>query len=121
MNWAVVIDDRKFDVRGVDLIGRYALVAAGYTGLHVLDISDLSNPVRVGGFKTKRSALAVKTAGSRAYVLDSNRLRVLDISKPIAPFEVREHALPVKASRMQLGGDGVYVAGMEGGLVVIDR
>ena len=75
--------------QAVAVFGHYAYVAAGSSGLFVLDISDPAAPVLAGSYDTPGQALGVTVAGNYAYVANgSDGLLVLDISDPSAPIKV---------------------------------
>ncbi len=57
---------------GVAVIGKYAYVADGDTGLRVVDVSTPSAPVEAGFYDTPWSALRVAVAGGTIYVADSS-------------------------------------------------
>jgi hypothetical protein len=54
----------------VKVQGSYAYVAIGAGGLAVVDVSNPTNCVRVGGFDTVGSAEGVAVLGNHAYVAD---------------------------------------------------
>jgi hypothetical protein len=58
---------------GVAVVGNYAYVAAEGAGLHVFDVRNPADPVRVGGYDTSGSALAVAVSGNRIYVADGEK------------------------------------------------
>ncbi|MFY9824739.1 MAG: hypothetical protein WAM82_25400, partial [Thermoanaerobaculia bacterium] len=71
---------------GVAVDGSYAYVAAGLTGLWVIDVSQLSTPQIVGHYDTAGNANAVRVAGGFAYVADgANGLAVVDVHDPANP------------------------------------
>ena len=59
-------------VRGVTVVGSYAYVAAGYSGLWVFNISNPVNPTAVGSYDTAGYAYNVFVAGDYAYVADGS-------------------------------------------------
>lgn len=59
-------------VRGVTVVGSYAYVAAGYSGLWVFNISNPANPTAVGSYDTAGYAYNVFVAGDYAYVADGS-------------------------------------------------
>lgn len=69
-------------VRGIDVSGSYAYVAAD--SLYVLDISTPSSPVEVGSFGSLEArSRAVTVVGDYAYLADQkDGLRIVDISIP---------------------------------------
>jgi hypothetical protein len=113
---------------GVYVSGNYAYVANGIgyaigggnvVGLVVIDVSNPSNPRKVGHFGTSDATWDVYVSGNYAYVANGVLgLRVIDVSDPSKPREVgffdTRYALGVYVS-----GDYAYVAAGVG-LVVID-
>ena len=72
------------------MAGRYAYVALGGAGLAVIDLSNPTNCVRVGGCTSGR-ANGVAVSGNYAYVAEGPRwtgsnyvgsLQVIDVSNP---------------------------------------
>ena len=71
---------------GVAVSGNYAYVADGSAGLQVIDVSNLANPQRVGGYNTSGDAYIVAVSGNYAYVADrAAGLQVIDVSNPANP------------------------------------
>ena len=63
--------------------GNYAYLADGYTSLHVIDVRDPANCVRVGGYETIGHARGVAVSGNYAYLTDDVAgLQVIDVSDP---------------------------------------
>ena len=102
--------------KAVGLSGNYAYVAAG--GLHVVDISDPSNPKRLGGFDTSRNTEGVAVAGQHAYVIDAQSLHVLDVADPGHPRRLGTCDIPGRGTGIALSGNYAYVTTT--GLSVID-
>jgi hypothetical protein len=103
----------------VDLAGNYAYVAAGLTGLWVVDISDLANPVIAGSINTPDRANAVKIAGTVAYVADSFDVAAIDVQDPAHPALLGQ--LPSGfAMGLAVNGGLLYVADWTYGLRIVD-
>jgi hypothetical protein len=104
----------------------YACVAAG-DGLHVLDVSDPSAPVKIGFYPTPDAALDVAIVGNTAYVAEvysetddpraRGGLRILDLSDPAQPNEIGFYPMnPSQADEFERpnaprGARGVAVTG----------
>ena len=74
---------------GVHVTGGYAYVAAGSSGLRVVNVSDPTIPIEVGAYDTPGYAENVYVAGGYAYVADKEGgMRVIDVSDPTTPVEV---------------------------------
>ena len=110
---------QRFDVRGVDVAGSHAYLAAGYSGLSVVDVSDPKNPREVGRYDTPRAARTVRVSGPYAYVGDLKWLRVFDISEPSAPREIASYKAPATAAAIWIADSKVYVAAYEAGLMIL--
>ncbi len=71
----------------VALNGHYAYVSSGNL-LMVLDISDVTAPVKMGELSLQDNIYDIKVSGDYAYVANWNEgLRIIDISDPEAPIE----------------------------------
>ena len=100
--------------------GGYAYVADRRSGLHILDVSQPTEPTRIATVNTPGNALDVEVAGSYAYVADYNRgLRIIDISDPSRPQEVGAYGLDYVWD-VAVAGDYAYVADGRYGLRVVD-
>jgi len=94
----------------VAIAGIYAYVAAGGSGLRIVNVSTPTTPSEVGALDTPGNAQDVAVAGSYAYVADGNSLRILNVSNPVAPFEVGFHDMPGNAVGVAVAGNYAYVA-----------
>jgi hypothetical protein len=91
----------------VYVAGRYAYVAAGPSGLKILDITNPASSTVVGTYAGISNAQAVVVSGKYAYVGDStNGLVVIDVSKPSAPSLVSSIAA---GNALNLAFSGRYV------------
>lgn len=73
----------------VTVAGDYAYIAAGFTGLHIVNVSNPTAPVGVGIYDGLGFAQQVAVSGDYAYVTDAyGRVGAIDISDPAAPVEV---------------------------------
>lgn len=80
-------------VMGVDVKGNYAYVVSDFgieDSLFIIDVSDPTNPVRVGERKTL-SALSIDVVGNFAYT-GGSKIEVWDITDPLNPFKTDELA-----------------------------
>ena len=99
----------------------YAFVADEYYGLRILDVTDPTAPVQVGGYpKQSGYPRDVAVAGHYAYLVSKNDdLRVIDISNPGYPEEVGSYELSGSFPGVAVSGDYLYVAN-DAGLHVLD-
>jgi hypothetical protein len=112
----------------VAVSGKYAYLADGPAGFHVIDITNPAHPQAIGECQTTGDAHAVAVAGPYAYVLERwcddstgprGRLQVIDITKPAKPQRVGECDTGFWGQDVAVSGKYAYVAG-DGGLQVID-
>jgi hypothetical protein len=106
-------------VRDIDVSGRFAYLAAGYSGMSVVNIIDPRNPVEVAHVDIPLGARSVKVSGSRAYIGDRWGVTTLDISDPRSPRKVDYQKLPATAENIWISDSTVYVAAREAGLVML--
>jgi hypothetical protein len=91
--------------------GKYAYVAAGSTGLVIVDVSNPFAPFVTSVCATPGPALDVAVYGGYAYVTAGEAgLRVIDISDPTNPFEVAYWDTPGCAMAVAAENGYVYVA-----------
>ncbi|MCX6924610.1 MAG: hypothetical protein NT154_15550, partial [Verrucomicrobia bacterium] len=105
----------------VQVVGNLAYVAATTDGLHVIDVSNPANPVRLGGYDTGGEANAVQVVGNLAYVADGSAgLQVIDVRSPTNAMRVGGYDTTGTAFDVQVAGNLAYVADFQAGLQVID-
>ena len=104
--------------------GDYAYVADGSDGLEIIDISDLSNPVKVGSVTDgSGNATDIYLSGNYAYVVEVlNGLEIVDISDPYNPIEVGyfNDGGSGGASGVVVHGKYAYLADTFDGLEIVD-
>jgi hypothetical protein len=89
--------------------------------LQVIDVSDPTHPVYVGGYDTAGNVYDVAVAGKFAYVADGNSgLQVIDVSNPTNPVPVGNCDTDGWAWSVAVEGKRAYVADGASGLQVID-
>lgn len=74
-------------IRDVALVAGLALVAAGESGLGIVDISYPADPAEIVWFTPSLSAERIAVSGSHAYVSSTSAIAVIDITDPAAPSE----------------------------------
>jgi hypothetical protein len=100
--------------------GTYAYVAAGSSGLKVVDISNPSSPTVVGSADTRNFAWDVSITGSIVYVADyGSGVQVFDVSNPTAPLFVGGADTPWEARGIAVADGYVYVADALSGFLVL--
>jgi hypothetical protein len=68
------------EITDTAISGRYALVTAGWSGLRVVDVSDLDHATEVGYFQTPGEAYAVTVVGDLIFMVDMAGLYVLEFT-----------------------------------------
>jgi hypothetical protein len=105
----------------VDISGNVAYVAAGSTGLQVVDVSDRRAPRIIGSLDTPGNANDVRVVGNRAYIADGSAgLRIIDVTNPASPTLLGALDTPGEANDVVVVGNLAYVADGPAGLQIID-
>jgi hypothetical protein len=114
----VAVPDHANDV---EIAGNFAYVAAGSSGLQVVDVTDRAQPRVVGSVDTAGVALTLRLAGTRAYVADeTGGLAIIDVSIPTAPTLLHVVAIPGEAFDVAVAGNYAYVASTTVFMAVVD-
>jgi len=105
----------------VDLSGSVAYLAGGADGLNVVDVSDPTQPVEIGGYAAFGSSRRIVRSGDHGYVTQGAAgVVVLDLADLAAPHAIARHDTPGYAVDVAVVGDRAYVADREGGLRILD-
>jgi hypothetical protein len=105
----------------VDVSGNYAYVAAGSTGLQVVDVANPLSPRIVGSSDTTGTAIDVRVVGNLAYIADgASGLQVLDITNPALPTIIGTLDTPGIAQDIVVIGTLAFIADGTSGLQIID-
>ena len=105
----------------VDVAGNYAYIAAGSTGLQIVDVTDRRNPRIVGSLSTAGNANDVRVVGNLAYVADGSAgLQIIDVTVPTAPVLRGTYNTPGDAYDVVVSGNRAYIADGASGLQIID-
>jgi uncharacterized delta-60 repeat protein len=108
-------------INAVAVSGMYAYLASGGAGLQVVDISNPTNSVRVGGCDTPGYARGVAVSGNYAYIADDYwGLTVINISDPTNCFRAGGFDTSGSAWGVAVSGSYAYVADGDAGLQVIN-
>ena len=73
--------------------GNDVYVADQFSGLEVIDVSNPTKCVRVGGYASRGDARAVAVVGKYAYLADGGGSQVIDVSNPANCVRVGGYAL----------------------------
>jgi hypothetical protein len=103
----------------VAVSGLYAYVTDGF-GLHILDVSDPSNPRRVSGYYAAGARDVLAVSGNYAYVAFSTGVLIIDVSDPAEPQWVSDNDTMGYAPDVSVSGNYAYVATRYSGLQVFD-
>jgi hypothetical protein len=101
--------------KDVDVVGNYAYTAAGYTGIHVFDVSDPENIDWVSMIDTPGSAANIHMQNGYAYVADSNHgALIIDVDPLDSMHIVKSFTQSSSIQEFYPDGDYGYIAaGME--------
>jgi len=103
------------------VVGTTAYVADWEAGLQILDVSNPTNVVHLGGYDTSGWALNVQVAGTTAYVADyDSGLQILDVSDPAKVVRLGGYYTRGNASGVQVVGTTAYVVHYYAGLQILD-
>ncbi|MCK4566235.1 MAG: hypothetical protein KAU48_02890, partial [Candidatus Thorarchaeota archaeon] len=90
--------------------GNYAFVAAGFGGMHVINITDPLVTSTVGSVETSY-AWSVQVVGDMAYIADNNGgIRVIDVSDVTSPEILRRLSPGLYTRDVWVEGDYAYLA-----------
>jgi YVTN family beta-propeller protein len=96
---------------GVDANGNFAFVAAGASGLQVVNVSDRSHPVVAASLALAGNANDVKLLSNLAYVAaGSAGVHIIDVSNPLAPLRLGTLSTGANALDIVVRGTKAYVA-----------
>ena len=96
-------------------------VAAGDSGVYILDVADPTHPLECGMLDTPGRAVDVSIDGTRAYVADGEEgLRIIDVRDAQHPRELGHLATGGSAMGVAIAADHAYVAAHGAGLEVVD-
>jgi hypothetical protein len=94
---------------GIRVVGDLAYVAAGASGLQIVDVGDPASPRSAGIVDTGGTAYNVAVEGDLAFVADGSALVVVDVSRPSQPAIRGSLATP--ATAVATAGSRAYVVG----------
>jgi hypothetical protein len=95
----------------VNVNGNFAFVAAGASGLQVVNVADRTHPAIVASLALAGNANDVKLLGNFAYVAaGSAGLHIIDVSNPLAPVRVGTLNTGSTAFDVAVRGTTAYIA-----------
>ena len=105
----------------VDVSGNYAYVAAGATGLQVVNVATRTAPFIAGSMDTPGNANDVKVVGNLAFIADGpSGLQIIDVTNPASPVILGAYDTPGTAWDVVVRDNIAYVADGDPGLRIID-
>ncbi|MGH8007325.1 MAG: Ig-like domain-containing protein, partial [Candidatus Binatia bacterium] len=105
----------------VDVSGDFAYIAAGSTGLQVVDVANPQALALAGSRDTPGFANDVVVVGSTAYVADgSSGLQIIDVTDPRNPVSLGALDTPGDAQDVVVEGTRAFIADGANGLRIID-
>jgi hypothetical protein len=106
----------------LDLQDGLAYLAAGHSGVRIIDVSQPAEPVEIGWCDTWGSATSVAVSDNYAYVTTYwGGLRTYDVSDPSHPVETDVQDLEYMLSDIIVRDGYIWVAGRWDGLYIYDR
>ena len=107
--------------QAVQVVGDYAYVADGSSGLQIINISNPDNPTLTANYNTPGNAKAVAVVGNYAYVADGySGLQIINISTPNTPTLTANYNTPGYADAVNVVGHYAFVANSQGISTIID-
>ncbi len=105
----------------VTVSGTLAYVAAGPSGLHIVDVSNPTKPTRVGFVDTDGTTYRFEIDGVTAYVADGSvGVKVINATQPDRPEITGRFGTNGNASGLTVAGNLAYLADWYEGLQIID-
>jgi len=95
--------------RIIDVVGELAYIPAWHGGLHIVDISNPVSPTLLGTADVHCSEVVV--VGDYAYTssFTLDRLEVIDVSDPLAPFAVN-HTMAIEPAWLETDGELLFAS-----------
>jgi hypothetical protein len=106
---------------GVAAAGQQVIVAAGASGVRLVDAAEPGHPREVGAYDPVWEARAVVVAAGLGYVAAGpDGLRVLDVQQPAAIRELGQLAVPGEVHGLAVADGRAYLAAGAAGLRIVD-
>jgi hypothetical protein len=105
----------------VQVVSSYAYVADGYRGLDVLDVSNPTNILWLGGHATGGVAGRVQVVGQYAFLADEETgLHIFDVTQPTNVVRVGGYLTDVYTPYVEVVGNHALLCSDELGIQVFD-
>lgn len=116
---ATWVGEYEGNVHDVELNGQYAYLATD-EGLVVLDVTDLSQPEKVGEYRLDGGATTIALDGIQAYLGSADGLWIVNVSSPASPSLSGNTSLPGPTFDVAVNEGLAYVACGEHGLRIVN-
>jgi hypothetical protein len=104
--------------RGLKIVGHYVYVCAG-TNLLIIDVADPAHPSQVAS-RSLSAPNDLAIAGNFAYIADAARMRIFDITNPIALVARGSVATGSDTNSIAVAGTTAYVGTNSSGFLVVN-
>lgn len=105
----------------VAVYGDYAYLSARGNGMHIVDVSDPSNPKKVSTVNTQGSTRGVVVKDDYAFLADGyNGFVIVDVSDPYNPIVVSRHNTSGTAIDLDVQGEYLYLNDFLGGFKIFN-
>jgi len=109
-------------VQSITVVGRYAYLAYGDSGVHIVDLLDPAKPAKVGSYSTRGPARDIFGTGNYVYIAAGEQgLLVLDISNPLSPTLAGFYKVAGSAENVWADDKFIYVVDSRGCRVLVLR
>ena len=107
-------------IENLAISGSTVYVAAGASGVHVIDVAAPASPAHIATFDTSGNARRLAVSGSTLFIADGlGGIRALDIAVPSVPALVGAHATAGAARSLVYAGPHLIVLDMDDGLQIL--
>lgn len=107
-------------IENLVLSGSTVYVAAGASGVHVVDVATPASPTHVATFDTSGNARRLAVSGATLFIADGlGGIRALDIAVPSAPALVGAYATAGAARSVVYANPNLMVLDMDDGLQIL--
>ncbi len=112
----------NMDAEDVHVVGNYAYVQDGLSGLQIFDVSDQSNPVWVSSVPDIYSLKGIDVVDGYAYLKHSDKFYVIDVDPPESAYLLQELSVGHNngIADFVIRGDYIYLS-CKPGLRVLDN
>lgn len=99
----------------------YAFIAEGNSGLHVINISSLTEPIEVSQIHTPGYAYAIEVENQLAYLaVGSQEMTIFDLADPSSPVQIATIDTDGTAMQICISESFAYIADYNKGLKIVN-